>query len=748
MSLAKFTPSVMSWNTLEKIFVAREKLLERIMGRVEEASKSKKRNHTLIVGPRGSGKTHLVALAYHRTKALIDSGSKLLVSWLPEDPYSIKSYRRLLAAILDRIEGQNNEDKNEAASSNITYHFINEQEHENALESQLSSLTSEQGPVIVIIENLDQILLSIGRIGQERFRNFLQSSSALLVLATTTRLDRRLASVDSPFFEFFNTTRLEPFTVDEAREFLVRVAELDGDDQLVAELGSAETNTKLHVIAHLAGGQPRLWSVLGSALTVKEIDELVDMLLTRFDDLTAYYQERMSSLSDNQQLVVDELARSGNALHVAEIARRTEISQRSVAKTISDLVEYGWLEKVSISWAPNIDKRQSFYELAEPMARLAFQIKDSRGEPLPLIIDFLKNWFTDDELTSFDSLGPTAEQYVQTAVTKLFDDDITYVSHFLSGFSLDDLAHAKLPASELLGKIDDAIADICKSDSRAFFGLPTPIRAVLDYQITIAEDQSQELNNVRIRIHDEALSGVVYLVDNDKRNIWLRRAVNLVSNSEDCAGLYTLARWQIVNSMLDEAKATIKSLERLNASPIMLAMAYRNYINELLQLGRDKEASYELVSVTKLIEQLPNNESTLTARLYLLVGKVHWVNGSQVEADEFYKKGLSSIVNVLTSDDYLSSPLYNSMILKAMLDRDVNGIFPSLFLLVDIDHLEWSTFAHIAESFYILDDYHEALEMYQKVLGIANPIYSNDDPLIIFVNDRIQELNQKLTNKR
>ncbi|MCL2137658.1 MAG: AAA family ATPase [Coriobacteriia bacterium] len=740
MSLAKFTPSVMSWDTLEKIFVAREKLLERIMGRVEEASKSKKRNHTLIVGPRGSGKTHLVALAYHRTKALIDSGSKLLVSWLPEDPYSIKSYRRLLAAILDRIEGQNNEDKNEAASKNISYHFVNDQEHENALESQLTSLTSVQGPVIVIIENLDQILLSIGRIGQERFRNFLQSSSALLVLATTTRLDRRLANVDSPFFEFFTTTRLEPFTVDEAREFLVRVAELDGDDQLIGELNSAETNTKLHVVAQLAGGQPRLWSVLGSALTVKEIDELVEILLTRFDDLTTYYQERMSRLSDNQQLVVDELARSGNALHVAEIAKRTEISERSVAKTISDLVEYGWLEKVSISWAPLIDKRQSFYELAEPMARLAFQIKDSRGGSLPLIIDFLKNWFTDDELSAFDSLSQTAEHDELAAMSSLVDDEVTPTNEFINRMPAVSSA-----STELLGQIDDALAGIKKGDSRVFFNLPTPIRSSLASQIDTAIDQYYEINKVRTRIHKQALSEFDLQVKPDGSDDWLRRVEEL-QDSDDIEYLFLLCQWQILYGHLEIARATLNTLHSLNTLKERCIKVDSLYIEALLLKYRADDNQARDDKLISVLSSIHIQKRYLVVALSEIVLFLYRIRGITDQSGGYYRDLLSIIENYFANDDYGNMSYMHVMLIYLSRKININELILRLISIYN-DDADWITQTCAGECFKMLGNISEAQKHYSTALTLVEQKYDKDETIVEFITSKIQGLSKAASSR-
>ena len=60
-TLSRFTPSLMSHELLERLFVARQRTLDAVMARVDAAATSQERNHTLLVGPRGAGKTHLVS---------------------------------------------------------------------------------------------------------------------------------------------------------------------------------------------------------------------------------------------------------------------------------------------------------------------------------------------------------------------------------------------------------------------------------------------------------------------------------------------------------------------------------------------------------------------------------------------------------------------------------------------------------------------------------------------------------------
>ena len=103
-ALSRFTPSVMPHDLLERLFVAREQTLDAMLARVDAAASSAERNHTLLVGPRGAGKTHLISLAYHRMDEHLLAGAAIQVAWLPEDAWTIVSYRHLLTAIAERLE--------------------------------------------------------------------------------------------------------------------------------------------------------------------------------------------------------------------------------------------------------------------------------------------------------------------------------------------------------------------------------------------------------------------------------------------------------------------------------------------------------------------------------------------------------------------------------------------------------------------------------------------------------------------
>jgi DNA replication protein DnaC len=103
MNISYFTPSMNEPATLEAIFTAREPLLQQLLSRIRDSAETGNCHYSLLVGPRGIGKSHLVSLVYHRVKANPALSERLRIAWLLEDPYSVDSYAALLREILIQL---------------------------------------------------------------------------------------------------------------------------------------------------------------------------------------------------------------------------------------------------------------------------------------------------------------------------------------------------------------------------------------------------------------------------------------------------------------------------------------------------------------------------------------------------------------------------------------------------------------------------------------------------------------------
>ena len=98
--LSRFTPSLMSPDALEAIFVQREDLLRKILERIRVSAVGPEKKNTLLVGPRGIGKTHLISLIYHRLRTMSAVQNRILIAWMREEEWGIACLRDLLLRIL------------------------------------------------------------------------------------------------------------------------------------------------------------------------------------------------------------------------------------------------------------------------------------------------------------------------------------------------------------------------------------------------------------------------------------------------------------------------------------------------------------------------------------------------------------------------------------------------------------------------------------------------------------------------
>jgi len=537
--VSRFTPSNAPVDLLERLFVGRHTVLDDIGDRVRRAATSEERNHTLLVGPRGAGKTHLITLAESRTRNAIDGGLRAQTSWPLEDPYNIASYRDLLREILDQMVPAIDDE----LANDI-----------DVLESQIAQRVSQGGPIVLFIENLDQVLEIIDHDGQQRFRHLLQSDKSILVVATTTSLSHALNEQNAPFYGFFTTSQLEPFDVDTAAEMLINIALEDGKDDVAEFLRSDTGTARLRAIEHLAGGQPRIWATLAASLTVDGLDELVNLLLTRFDDLTPYYQEQLNRLSPHQRRVVLALARADHAVSVGELAELVDVEQRSVAKTVKELADKNWVNPVDTPFAHLLDGRKTYYELSEPLARLSFQIKAARNTPIETVVEFLKCWF---EPSDFDPNGSGLESYLQAAIDGLASDPVLRTVR-----SLEGLPPSTAPVVETVLAADAALAALADGDAQPFIALPTSLRRSIQGQI-YPETEAARLETCRYRLLNIAVEDRYSIPDVQLSHVCdriLAAADDAINLETQVMTLANLAQAQCALGRLDEADAVLDSI--------------------------------------------------------------------------------------------------------------------------------------------------------------------------------------------
>lgn len=374
---------------LEEIFVQRERLAERTVRQVRESILTGPPSHTLFVGPRGIGKTHLVSLIYHRLKALPELKERLAVAWLPEDEGSVASFLDLLVAILHAMSA---DDSSLAVWLRPRLDALYDSRDTEAEAKALLIEAIGERSLLLLAENLDDIFAGLRDAGQKALRAFLQETRLVTLVVTAQSLFDGVSRHTSPFYGFFRVEHLSNLNLTEAVDLLIKIAEHDEKPDLVDFLKSPAGRARVRAVDHLVAGNPRLYVIFSEFLTRESLDELVPPFLDMLDGLTPYYQAKMRSLSPQQRKIVDFLSGIRGALPVKEIARRSLIGATTAAAQLKLLRESGY---VRIAYSQG---RETYYELKEPLMRLCLDVKKQRGEPIKLFVEFLRLWCPAEEL--------------------------------------------------------------------------------------------------------------------------------------------------------------------------------------------------------------------------------------------------------------------------------------------------------------------------------------------------------------
>lgn len=417
--LLKFTPSAQEPEVLEAITVQRESLIAKLVDVALDTSGGAR--HQLLIGSRGMGKTHILTLVASRVRAQAAADS-LTLAWLEEDPWGVGSYEKFLAAIVSQVAAERSDPELAAKADEL--HASRDDSGQTGEQVLRDAVGNAR--LVLLVENLDDVFRRIGENGQERFRALIENWQQVVVIATAPRLFEGVQRQTSPFYGFFAVTHLKELSLDSAADLMKRVAQLRGDEELVRFLGTPLAKRRLAAIEALAGGHPRIWLLLAGCVSIRAIDQLVPLFLQALDELTPYYQDRLRELGDQQQELIVLLSEAGGALSNRALSERSGIPQNQIATILRQLSGRGYVRRAEVSsGVATGDARMSFWELREPLMRLCLDVKQARGKPLRMVVEFLRAWYGPrllDELVRLPEDASLAATYAGEAFRMLEGD--------------------------------------------------------------------------------------------------------------------------------------------------------------------------------------------------------------------------------------------------------------------------------------------------------------------------------------
>ena len=389
---SRYSPGNMDRESLEGLFVGRHDVMEDVLSRVAKSIRSPEKHYILLVGPRGSGKTHFLALAYHRLMDRVeaaDARDSVAVAVLNEEEWGVASFLDLVVRILRALAGQ-------VPALDAEVAAIYDRFSKDPADAESFALTRlrehTQGKTLLLLcENLVEIFHGLGEEGQKRWRAVIQEDGNWTIVASTPSLFAAVRLQDNPFYGFFTIRALEKIDFDTGLELLARKAVHEGKMELAEFLRTPLGRARARAIHHLAAGNHRAYVVLFDFLDKESLDDLVDPFMQMVDDLTPYYQDRMRVLPPAQRKIVEFLCLKGRPTTVKDISTPCLMSHQSAAKQIGELETSRFVSRMRFG-------RNTFCELSEPLMRICIEVKDNKTQHFRLFVEFLRHWFTTREL--------------------------------------------------------------------------------------------------------------------------------------------------------------------------------------------------------------------------------------------------------------------------------------------------------------------------------------------------------------
>jgi tetratricopeptide (TPR) repeat protein len=415
-ALYKYTPGQASPEELQATFVGRDGLLDHLLARARDWRRGAAPEHTLLLGPRGIGKTHLLRLFAHRVTA--DTyASPLDVATFPEESYAVGSSDELMVEIWTRLGMTEPPPKPAAVGAAWVL-------------DELRALHSQHGTrFLVLLDGFDLLLDQLRESDEARLHRLLTTEPHICLVATAAHTPSAVIDHDRPLYHLLRLEPLRPLEAPQAEELVRRRAEWAGDRALLDRW--PELSPRARAVAELTGGNPRLLLMLYQSLQLGELPTVVDAFRALLDELTPFYKHVVESRAPQQRKLLTLAAFHDRGASPSQLAQESGLPERQVSALLGHLETDRLLRRVRRPGA-----RTSAYPFTEPLLRMWLQMRASpEGERrVHCIVEFFRIWFAHSSAEYeevFASQAERASKLLQTGELHALRDALLGLSYLV-----------------------------------------------------------------------------------------------------------------------------------------------------------------------------------------------------------------------------------------------------------------------------------------------------------------------------
>ena len=367
-TIRKFNPGVFqSDRDIIDQFVVRKRELDTVLELLRENIGAPACQHTIVVGPRGRGKTMLLArvAAELRTdpqlrRALLpvrfmeesievfDIGD----FWLDALLYLAKECAERYPDICAEIEAGHATLVQRSPGSDIAGH---------AKAALLDAADRLERRLVFMVENFQSLCGEVDEDFGWQLRGSLQSDPEIVLLATATSRFEGLDDASKPFFELFRILQLAPLSTVECQKLW---HEVTGDQRDTRQMRPLEIFT---------GGSPRLLVIVAEYARHQTMPKLLEELVGLVDDHSEYFRGNLNSLPKTERRIYAALADLWRPSSTRQVAKRARLGVRKTSALLGRLTRRGAVKVGG-------NGRSRLYSVAEPLHCIYYQLRRWRDQ--------------------------------------------------------------------------------------------------------------------------------------------------------------------------------------------------------------------------------------------------------------------------------------------------------------------------------------------------------------------------------
>ena len=387
VAVKKYNPGFLTDDEIIESFCVRTSEFESIIECLRENT-GNSNSHSLVIGPRGSGKTHLllrVAVEVRRDETL----AGLFPVVFPEESYEVGTCGEFWLECLGHLVEQ--APTGEWDSLLLTYNDLRTGQDDQVLADRcigvlLDFADRHQKRLVLLVENLNMLFSDMGdpEAGW-RLRKTLQTEPRIILLGSATSRFEEIDNPEHALYDLFRVVTLRPLDTEEC-EVLWRTVS-----------GRPSTTRTVRPLEILTGGNPRLLAIIARFGAGQSFPELMGNLLDLVDEHTEYFKSHLEALPPQERRVYLALARLWKPSTTREVSELARVDTNKCSSMLGRLVQRG-----SVAIEGGTARRKEYY-LTERLYNIYYLLRRGGGEDrlVQALIDFMICLYSPSELLNF-----------------------------------------------------------------------------------------------------------------------------------------------------------------------------------------------------------------------------------------------------------------------------------------------------------------------------------------------------------